>query len=686
MICEGVNCLPLWRWNPAAELNTTGDGSWTSEVGAVLFFLAGLAWNIAAAATELAAVAVTETALLSDRAAEWLWVSVPTPLRILIAAGVAATVFLPSRTREAYIRNVAKRVGVAGLVLGLTFAVTAAATRDVNAGVDTPAQTAGSPSWAITEIGGWGDVLLDGIAGRSATDTGGGEGTSGGVLDCGDYVQRLVGAASADSTVPAAAVAADSFWRRAFWRAWADTGFADAAGEVSCVSAEWLAGTAPQQIREIACLTITGAAAGEGCVWLLAGLPDPAAGSGQLIWVGPAARAQTARLVTPWYVCSHTDGAWRANPETVGWGALLTVRAEYGYTPAAVSQACAAWWDSTLPDNAGCSEEGNQLVCSPNPLPDRVDLSDSDAALLTEAEFIAAAPALRPELGDGAPGAPRWATAPDAAAAHELWSAPVAANSTSDATVRALAGAPDGVLTAGFLAAANALFYAPLVAAAALAVTVGAVMMLLAAVLLPVAAFGWAMEGRPRLVADRAFGLAKRGVLVWAAGFAVFGVLLSTVFILSAFFNSGTDGAVRQEQLLLFMLGVVFWGAVALRWRSVSRAARLDRFSYRFSRALRVAGRRSRRSPFRRGQQRQTPLSRQAQEQGDRQQEPEQEEWREGPSPGPSDASGIAGSERRPRSFERSRAERHKHAPAAGGQRPRSGEAVRHRPARPGRS
>lgn len=577
MVCENTDCLPLWRWNPHLEVPASSETSWQSGVGNFLYFWAGFIWNLTSAAVEFSGYALTETAVLADRVAVWIWESVPAPVHMLIGALIIGSLFLPSKKQSSYIRTVTRRVLAAGVVLGLFFSMAAAALRDVQAGEDTPAQSAGSPSWAIKEIAEWGDFFLtDAVYAVSEAPAAGDN--SNGVLNCREYDNVLLAAAETEGRVTFAELASDRLWRRVFYSSWADTSYADAAGEVSCVVAEWQSGASVWEIRQIACHATAGAAAwserGE-CEWSDIGLPEPEAGLEHLVWQPPVARSQTGRVATPWYVCSRRDGLWRANPETSEWGSLLTVKAELSFSPPVVAEACEAWWDSTLPANFRCSEEGNQLLCSPNLLTDRVDPSELKGGELDQYNFVAAVDVLRPELGDSL-STPEWANVADAASTHELWSSPVSADSTSNRTVRALAGRPANVLTAGFLAAANAMFYGPVVAGSVLAVTVGGVMILLGLALLPLAGLGWAMEGQPRVVAEKAVNLIKRGLLVWVGGFAVLGVLLAVLFIMSDFVDANDD--VREEQLFLFMLGSVFWAVVLMRFR---RGRRGRRFSFR---------------------------------------------------------------------------------------------------------
>jgi len=596
-ICDTTEtCLPMWRWGNAAELLQPAPGSGSAApaetgigFGRFMFAVAALIWQLTAVAVGSAAATVSETAALADSVSAWAWRNVPVPVQLLIAALIVAGVFIPTSKTGLHPRGIAKRIIAAAFVLALSGFLLNSAVRDSNAG-SAPAQTAGSPSWTVMEVSG----LLEPLV-HSTAETIAGSGTvrkdsSGGLVSCEAYITALRNTAQVNPDVPRLAFSADLLWEQVYYQNWASTAFNGAADEVGCVAAEWQSGATAGDILRGFCHALGNGPGfwdedSSACDWEQLGLPAPVQPS-QLLWQTPVHRTHHSRLLLPWYLCSPAgDGSWRQNSETAHWDSEVQPSSpDLRYTPQAVAEACGAWWDSELPGEFGCSEEGDQLVCTRNELDDRVkigELSDEQITFLA----LEAAAALRPELFDDRP-PPAWAAAvPTAADTHPVWQAELHSVSVSDNTARALAGSPTGTFTAGGLAAANALFFGTLIAAAALAVVVGSWMLLVALVLMPLAVLGYAMAGRPRVLASNAAKLAANGLAVFAAGHVLSFGLLAVVFALPGFFGSSADTG--QAQLVYFFFGGVLWFIlVRTAWRhwKGTAAPRAGRVMSRFKR------------------------------------------------------------------------------------------------------
>lgn len=552
MLCEKGSCLPLKRWNAAADMvpeyvrtNDDTAGDW---LGRLLFTTASLIWRIVASLMSFMHNSIQSIAVWADSFASTVIGTIPWEVQIFIGAGILIGIVFPPRNApfRAHLRSIGKRLMATLVFLGLAGWLIAAASSDHARGDDEPGQAAGSPSWVITEINEWADPFVSYVHDSMADSIASTADHSGGVVDCQAWLHQLTEAAREHSSI--SELTTSRLWETLYHQPWADTAFGTASGEVSCVAAEWQTGRSGLETAKAACFSAGGSEAWYApnpdrpsaavCLWDRTGrLPQRDGLNHDLTWLPPTKNAYTSSLLRPLYLChwNAENGTWDVNKERPldVWGDVYNIRGETPYYESNIVEACGKWWNSTIEEGSGCSLIANRYVCTPNPLDDGLDAKElSDFFQLDFEVALNVADVISHSIeflvtGGGDSNNTR---AADASLTHPIWHEPVVVQSNADSTVKSLNGQPDDVLTSGFLAFASALTYGFMLTAAALAVSIGGVLMVVGAMILPFAALAFAIEGKPRQVASNAVKLLRNGMVMSIGGYAFSSALLLMVF------------------------------------------------------------------------------------------------------------------------------------------------------------
>lgn len=395
-LCEqDINCLPLWRWSSTSDMIAppTSDPqgliarifqtitSMGDVLGRLFYLLAGIVWNLLAAVMQKTHSSLVDASVFADEIASAVYRDVPDTILILVGIGVLVGIFtLPKDQKvQGYGRRALKRLVVAGVTVAVSAAIITASHLDYQRGADEPAQVAGSPSWMVMKLSDWAEPVIDPLTDNTVEVRGSTWETSGGAVDCGVWANRLTSHARDSEEVPAVAVSTSMLWERLYYDLWADTAYGDAAGEVSCVAAEWNAGFDGWEVDRVACATQSRSPVfsppnyGAGtpisvfdCKWGESDvLPAEPARNKHLVWAPPSDRRLEGRLLAPFFLCSYDseNQSWGMNREAGGWREMPTYTNSLSFQPADVAEACDAWWSAVQMDVPDCSRWGEELLC-----------------------------------------------------------------------------------------------------------------------------------------------------------------------------------------------------------------------------------------------------------------------------------------------------------------------------------